>query len=65
MNIHLEPCTNVPECTTLGWFAKINEELDEFKEAVLDGYNNDAHITAEAVDVMTVLVSMLHDLGIS
>lgn len=103
------PCIYVKEKTIRDWFAKLDGEINEFKEAVLQGYLSlnrraDAgmvqgisvmyrpideaslsaliqaaqgldeqkayeqaqkrHIAAERADVVTVLTSMMRDLGI-
>lgn len=73
------PCTNVKEATAKEWFAKINEELDELKAAVLrectvrnrledviDGVDDDTDtdIAEEASDTITAITSMLEAMGI-
>lgn len=73
------PCIYVSERTIRDWFAKLDSEVNEFKEAVLrrhkdmnadlsDGVNNsylEQRIAEERADVVTVLTSMLRAAGIS
>lgn len=74
------PCTKVKERTVKDWFQKINEELDELKEAVIpclgagmedcyaldDADSEDKEIIAEeAADTITAITSMLEAMGIN
>lgn len=73
------PCIYVDEQTIREWFAKLDSEVNEFKEAVLrrhkdmnadlaDGVNNaylEQRIAEERADVVTVLTSMTRAAGIS
>jgi NTP pyrophosphatase (non-canonical NTP hydrolase) len=73
------PCTNVEEKTVKDWFQKINEELDELKDATVynlylsNGIDCAKHICApeqrykiaeEAADTITAIISMLEAMGI-
>ncbi len=73
------PCTNVEEKSVKDWFRKINEELDEFKEAVIAcatyamdeqpvnilEFDECADVVAEeAADTITAITSMLEAMGI-
>lgn len=73
------PCTNVKERSIKDWFAKINEELDEFKAAVLAcatyemaeqpvnalEFDECEDVVAEAAtDTITAITSMLEAMGI-
>lgn len=73
------PCTNVEEKSVKDWLRKINEELDEFKEAVLGcatyemaeqpvdmlEFDECEDIVAEeAADTITAITSMLEAMGI-
>ena len=66
------PCTNVKEATIKEWFAKIDEEMNELKEAVLqynasgrdrDGFDR-KHVAYEAADTSTSITSLVEWLGI-
>ena len=74
------PCTKVEEKTVKAWFSKINEELDELKEAVLIAYygihvqidtpifdpqkEDLIAVAVEAADTITAITSMLEAMGI-
>ena len=71
------PCTKYQEATVKEWFQKINEELDELKEAIIraddwtrpaDEFNHHGAdtvaIAEEAADVITVITSMLESMEI-
>ena len=71
------PCTKVEGETVKDWFQKINEELDELKELILEVEGglyvrltkqewqvNDYGIPEEAADTITVITSMLEAMGI-
>lgn len=73
------PCTNVKERSIKDWFAKINEELDEFKETViacatyemaeqpvdiLEFDECEDGVAEEAADTITAITSMLESMGI-
>ncbi|MBO6178512.1 MAG: hypothetical protein J6M62_11300 [Selenomonadaceae bacterium] len=73
------PCTNVEEKTVKDWFQKINEELDELKDATVynlylsngvgcakDIYAPEERykIAEEAADTITAITSMLEAMGI-
>ena len=63
------------DCTVKQWFQKINEELDEFKEAVyrhfdgkmimIDRHVDDKKIAMEAADTITAITSMCEAMGIN
>jgi len=70
------PCRDVDEETVKDWFQKINEELDEFKDAVLFGngglecrnhisYDEKERMAEEAADTITAITSMLEAMGIN
>ncbi len=76
-NVRPLPCKNVSESTVKQWFQKINEEVDEFKAAVLIRYRLDDVVAStdfksadkkemieEACDVIVVLTSFLRVLGV-
>lgn len=56
---------DVKEWAVKQWFAKINEELDELKVALIRWDDDDADIaiTDEAADTITVITSMLEAMG--
>lgn len=70
------PCTvGFDDCTVKQWFQKINEELDELKDAVWfgnGGFGRMDHISSsdkfaiadEAADTITAITSMLEAMGI-
>ncbi len=72
------PCKKVYEKNVRQWFAKLNEELDEAKEAVLKAYNLDQFIDGgetlndddrlliglECADVITAITSFQEAMGI-
>lgn len=72
------PCQNVQEKTVREWFAKLDEELNEVKEAVLACYyldddieavgegdiNEKTQIALECADVITAVTSLQEALGI-
>jgi hypothetical protein len=73
------PCTNVKEKSIKDWFQKINEELDEFKGAVLACATYEMAeqpvdilefdecedvVAEEAADTITAITSMLETMGI-
>ena len=69
------PCTNINESSVKDWLQKINEELDEFKEAVLHTVTLTGAVTEgqpwrririaeEAADTITAITSMLEAMGI-
>ncbi len=44
------PCTNVQERTIRQWFAKLDEELNEVKDAVLACYLLDDYVSEDNAD---------------
>ena len=71
------PCTKVEEKTVKDWFQKINEEMDELKDAIVynlylnNGVAKDIcapeqryKIAEEAADTITAITSMLDAMGI-
>jgi len=70
------PCTKVEEKTVKDWFQKINEEMDELKEAVWETFDMRGEacqkttaecleiIAEEAADTITAITSMLEAMGI-